>query len=407
MRIVIIGAGPSGMMCAGQCAESNEVIILDQNEKCGKKLYITGKGRCNVTNNVIGNEFLENVVNNNKFLYSAINVFSSQDTIDFFENQNIPLKIERGNRVFPQSDKASDITKGLEQFCKKNGVKFLLNEKVIDIQKQNNNNFCIKTSKSSILCDAIVICCGGVSYPTTGSDGSLYNIIEKLGHTIVKPKPALCPIILKNKWVKEVEGLSLKNVEIKAFSNNKLIKSFFGEMLFTQKGISGPIVLSLSSYINMIDILDLVLDFKPALSEEKLSARLERDFEEFKNNEIGTLLKQLLPKTFIPIFLNCLRIDSHKIVKTLTTKDRQFILKLLKNFPLEFDCLDKIDYAIVTSGGVSTKEINPKTMQSKIIENLYFAGEVIDVDALTGGFNIQIALSTGYCAGIDLKYKEI
>ena len=207
--------------------------------------------------------------------------------------------------------------------------------------------------------------------------------------------------------MKEVEGLSLKNVEIKAFSNNKLIKSFFGEMLFTQKGISGPIVLSLSSYINMIDTLDLVLDFKPALSDEKLSARLERDFEEFKNNEIGTLLKQLLPKNFIPIFLNCLRIDSHKIVKTLTSKDRQFILKLLKNFPLEFDCLDKIDYAIVTSGGVSTKEINPKTMQSKIIENLYFAGEVIDVDALTGGFNIQIALSTGYCAGIDLKYKEI
>ena len=405
MRIVVIGAGPSGLMCAGQCAETNEVIVLDQNEKSGKKLYITGKGRCNVTNNVLPNEFLENVVNNKKFLYSAIDIFSPQDTIDFFEKQSIHLKTERGNRVFPQSDRASDITKGLEQTCKNNGVKFIYNEKVLDIEKQKQN-FLIKTSNRNLTCDAVVVCCGGVSYSATGSDGSLYSIIEKLGHTFVKTKPALCPILLKNKWIKDVEGLSLKNVELKAISNNKALKSFFGEMLFTRKGISGPIVLSLSSYINTLNTLDLVLDFKPALSEEKLLARIERDCEDLKNNEISTLLKQLLPKNLVPIFLQHLNFDGHKIIKTLNLKDKQQILNLLKNFPLEYDRIDNIDFAIVTSGGVSTKEINPKTMQSKIVDNLYFAGEVIDIDALTGGFNIQIALSTGYCAGLDLKYKE-
>ena len=405
MRIVVIGAGPSGLMCAGQCAETNEVIVLDQNEKAGKKLYITGKGRCNVTNNVAQTEFLENVVNNKKFLYSAINMFTPQDTIEFFENQSIQLKTERGNRVFPFSDKASDITKGLEQACKNNGVRFLFGEKVLDICPQGQC-FSIKTSKRILTCDAVVVCCGGVSYSATGSDGSLYEIIEKLGHTIVKPKPALCPIVLKDKWVKDIEGLSLKNVELKAISNNKVVKNFFGEMLFTRKGISGPIVLSLSSYINTLNTLDLVLDFKPALTEEKLFARIERDCEVLKNNELSTLLKQLLPKNLIQVFLQYLKLDSHKIVKTLNLKEKQQISNLLKKFPLEFDRIDDIDFAIVTSGGVSTKEINPKTMQSKIVENLYFAGEVIDIDALTGGFNIQIALSTGYCAGLDLKYKE-
>lgn len=406
MRIVVIGAGPGGLMCASQCAETNEVIVLDQNEKAGKKLYITGKGRCNVTNNVSPTEFLENVVNNKKFLYSSINVFTPQDTIDFFEKQSIHLKTERGNRVFPFSDKASDITKGLEQACKNNGVKFLFGEKVLDINR-DERQFFIKTSKRVINCDALVVCCGGVSYSATGSDGSLYQIIEKLGHTIVKTKPALCPILLKNKWVKDVEGLSLKNVELKAISNNKVIKNFFGEMLFTRKGISGPIVLSLSSYINTLNTLDLVLDFKPALTEEKLLSRIERDCENLKNNELNTLLKQLLPKNLVQIFLQYLNLDSHKIVKTLNLKEKQQMSNLLKKFPLEYDRIDNIDFAIVTSGGVSTKEINPKTMQSKIIENLYFAGEVIDIDALTGGFNIQIALSTGYSAGFDLKYKEI
>ena len=406
MDIIIIGAGPSGLMCAIESAKNNNVIIIDQNEKAGKKLYITGKGRCNVTNNVFPDEFLKSVITNPKFLYSSIYTFTPQDTIDFFENQNIHLKTERGNRVFPVSDKASDITKGLVNKCINNGVNFIYNEKVIDINK-SNEKFIIKTNKNIYYCDAVVMCGGGKSYPTTGSDGSLYHLIQNIGHKIISPKPALCPIVLKDKWIKDVEGISLKNVSLIASNqNNKILHNLFGEMLFTRNGISGPISLSMSSLINKEETIKLEIDFKPALSVEQLEARIDRECNYNINSQIITILRSLLPKNIVPIFLEKLNMSIDKKVKTLNEKDKKNIVNILKHFSLSFDKIDKIDYAIVTSGGVDTKEINPKTMESKIVKNLYFCGEIIDIDALTGGFNIQIAFSTGYMAGKSLSKGE-
>lgn len=398
MKVAVIGAGPAGLMAAGTAAKNgHKVTIFDSNEKSGKKLYITGKGRCNVTNYTEPEEFLKNVVTNPKFLFSSVYSFTPYDTYAFFEANGVPLKIERGNRVFPQSDKASDITKALENFCKKSNVDFQFNKKIEKIEK--SDMFGLYTKYSSVGQYDCVICCGGgKSYPTTGSDGSLFDIAQGFGHNIVKCHPALVPIVLNDQFVKTIEGLSLKNVSLNVDYDGKS-KSFFGEMLFTKNGISGPIVLTASSYINKSQNVKLSIDFKPALTKQMLEKRFDRDMVEYKNNEIFTFLKGFLPKNFVPIFIDVCKIQKDRKVKTLTTKEIDTLVDLMKNFPLNFKSLEKIEYGIVTSGGIDTKEINPQTMESKLVKNLYFAGEIIDVDALTGGFNIQIALSTGFVAG--------
>ncbi len=399
MKVIVIGGGPAGLMCAIKCAQNgNDVNILDKNEKVGKKLYITGKGRCNVTNYCNNQDFLNNVVTNPKFLYSSLNCFSSMDTISFFENQGIKLKVERGNRVFPESDKSSDIIKGLKKTCENEGVKIILNEDVIDVSKRDET-FYVTTKNNKYTSDAVVVCTGGKSYSSTGSTGFGYEIAKKFGHKIIPIKPALCPIKLKDKWVKNIEGLSLKNVQVNVYQNKKLFLSEFGEMIFTSNGVSGPIILTISSYINKINNLELYIDFKPAITNEQLDNRLLREFDKAKNSQINSVLKNLLPKNFVNIFLHCCGIDETQKINSTTATTRKVIVNNLKNFKLNFDSLYDIDYGIITSGGVDIKEINPKTMESKLVKNLFFAGEVLDVDALTGGFNIQIALSTGYCAG--------
>ena len=398
MKIAIIGAGPAGMLAGGFLSSNHEVHIFDKNEKCGKKLYITGKGRCNLTNNCNKDEFFNNVVNGKKFMYSSINQFSPEDIISFFENIGLKLKTERGNRVFPESDKSSDVIKALEKFIK--DCKIHLNEKVEEISKKNEE-FLIKTHKKEYLFDRVIISTGGISYPLTGSTGDGYKFAEEFGHTITKPKPALVAIELKDWFIKDLQGISLKNVKIKATSDNKNYE-YFGEMLFTDKGISGPIVLTLSSYINRANDIKLSLDFKPALSEDKLLSRILRDVDQCKNKTMSNFVWLYLPKTLANIFLKLLNIDNQQKVNSFTVKQRENFIKLLKNFPLTFKNLYPIESAIITSGGVALNEINPKTMESKLVKGLYFIGEVLDVDCLTGGFNLTQAFSTAYACSHNL-----
>ena len=377
--------------------------LFEANEKLGKKLYITGKGRCNVTNACEPNEVLGNVVSNNKFLYSSLYSFTSYDTITFFENLGVPIKIERGNRAFPESDKSSDVISALKRYLDKSGVNVMLNTKVLDVQKINNL-FIINTISGMYKdYDATIICTGGCTYSATGSTGDGLKLAEKFGHTITPIKAGLVPILIKDNFVKSLEGLSLKNVTLKAYVKNKPFKEFFGEMLFTSNGISGPIALSLSSYITKQEDVRLFLDFKPALSYEKLLARLNRDILQLKEKQVNTLMQGLLPKAFVNVFLKRLNIDCSRKNKTLLAREIEQIVSLLKCFELQYNGLDKLDFGIITSGGVSVKEIDPKTMQSKIISGLYFAGEVIDIDALTGGFNLQLAWSTAMTVANNIK----
>lgn len=400
MKIVIIGAGPAGLMTAVNASENknNSIVILEKNEKVGKKLYITGKGRCNVCNNTTVNSFLEQVATNSKFLMSSLNNFCPQDTIDFFENNGTKLKTERGNRVFPLSDKASDITKTFIKALNKKNIEVKLNSNVETI-KQNEDGFVVVCNKEKIFCDAVVVSTGGKSYASTGSTGDGYKFAKTLGHNLIELKPALVPIKLKN-YSGELAGLSLKNVSVKACIENKTFNQF-GEMLFTHNGVSGPIILSLSSYINKFDLrnCNLIIDLKPALDEKTLDERIIKDFELFKHKSFKNYLKELLPSSLIEYFIKYLKIDGSIEVCKIDKTCRKNIVRALKNFVFEIESLDNIDYAIITSGGVDVKQINPKTMESKLIPNLFFVGEVLDVDALTGGYNIQIALSTGFSAG--------
>lgn len=407
MDIIIIGAGPAGLMCAVKSSENknNKVILIDSNEKIGKKLFITGKGRCNICNNTTPENFLKNVVNNSKFLYGAINKFSPQDTITFFESNGTPLKTERGNRVFPQSDKSSDIIKTFLRVLNKQNVNIYLKNKVNNISKINNK-FQVDTINQTFLGDALIIATGGKSYPSTGSTGDGYLIAKKFGHKVIKPKPALVPIRLKN-YKGELAGLSLKNVSANISINNKTY-SQFGEMLFTHTGVSGPIILSLSSYINSLNLVGakLIIDLKPNLSKEILTNRLIRDFDNYKTKLLKNYLKELMPSSLIETFILKNDLDANTPVCNITKDYRQKIVDGLKNFTYDIDKLDDIDLGIVTSGGVDAKEINPKNMQSKLTENLFFIGEVLDLDALTGGYNIQIALSTGFSAGEYLANEQ-
>ena len=405
MKIVIVGGGPSGLMCAYQSSQGdNEIIIFDSNEKLGKKLYITGKGRCNVTNYVDESEFLKNVVRNEKFLYSALNSFSPKDTIDFFNSNNTMLKVERGNRVFPTSDKASDITKTFEKLLKKENVTIKLNTKIFDIKKEDDV-FILKTNNSEFKFDILVLATGGKSYPSTGSTGDGYKFASYFGHSIITPVPGLVSIKLKD-YNESLSGLSLKNVSVSVKKDKEII-SKFGEMLFTHSGVSGPVVLSISSFINRLDIKNakLVIDLKPGLDIKQLDNRLLRDFEKFKLKSIKNYLKELLPNSLINEFLGKLSFRQDIRLCDLTKEMRYDIVLLLKNFSYEIKSLGDFNEAIITSGGVDVKEINPKTMESKKVKNLFIVGELLDVDALTGGFNIQIALSTGFLAGKYIAQK--
>lgn len=395
MKIAVVGAGASGLFASGLLAQKGEdVVVFDKNEKIGKKLFITGKGRCNLTNLCSVEDFLKNVVRGEKFLKSALYNFSSQDCVDFFEGLGLKTKVERGNRVFPESDKSSDVIKALKKHC--DGVKFCLNEKVENVYFDGEKNqFVLKTNCGKYFFDKLVVATGGKSYSSTGSTGDGYKIAESFGHKITKPVSALCPIKLKNWFVKKLQGVSLKNVQLDVVADGKRM-SFFGEMLFTEDGISGPIVLSASSLVNRSEKVTLSLDFKPALTEKQLDARLLRDFEENKNKNLKNVLKGLFPMAVAEIFAKAIGMDDNKKINEITKEERAKLVENIKNFKLNFDGLYDINAGIVTSGGVALDQINPKTFESKLQKGLYFLGEVLDVDALTGGYNLQIAWASAY-----------
>ena len=406
MKVCIIGGGAGGMMSGLMIAKKgHQVILLEKNDKLGKKIYITGKGRCNVTNAVTGNEFLANVVRNPKFIMSSEVRFNSQDTMNLFEELGVPLKIERGNRVFPQSDKASDITKALEKGLKKYNVKIKLNSEVSEILTKDNVACGVKLkSGEEILSDAVVVATGGISYPLTGNTGDGYKFAAETGHRIIETVPGLVGILTKDQDIHALSGLSLKNVRLFAMQDSKeIFKSDIGEMLITGNGISGPLALTLSSYINRFspENVEIYIDFKPAIDDFALFLRIERDIKELKSKQFSSLLEGLLPKSLADVFAKRLGISKTKKVSQLTKEERENLCKMLKNFRLKFDRLDDIERAVITSGGVSTKDIKPKNMESKIISKLYFVGEVVDVDALTGGFNLQLAFSMAAACASD------
>ncbi len=387
------------MMAAGTAHLSGaEVTLFEKNKFLGKKLAITGKGRCNVTNNCELSEFLENVTKNARFLYAAINAFDMQSAINFFESLGVPLKTERGKRVFPESDKASDIVMALKSYCA--GVKHVFS-KVTGIKKLDNGNFLV-TADKEYLFDKVILATGGKSYPLTGSDGFGYKLANELGHSVTKLSPSLIPIESSSPLCKKMQGLSLRNVGIDIVDKSeKCLYRDFGEMMFTHFGVTGPTILSASARIKDFKISDLrlLIDLKPALNEAELDKRLLTDFKSQSNKDFINSLSALLPSKMIEPFVEYVRIDPRKKVNLITKEERRNILCALKRFEINLTRLRPIEEAIITSGGIEVKEINPKDMQSKITAGLYFAGEIIDVDAYTGGFNLQIAYSTGYLAG--------
>lgn len=404
-KVAVIGAGAAGLTAAYFAAKNgNEVTVFEKNEKSGKKIYITGKGRCNVTHECTPDEFLTNVVSNPKFLTGAIYAFSPERCVKFFEDGGLPLKLERGNRYFPVSDKSSDVIKCLEKYCKSAGVSFNFSEQVKKIAILHSTISHIITVKGEYSFDKVVVCTGGLSYPATGSTGDGYNFASEAGHNIVPLKQGLCGLNLKGDYFKQMQGLTLKNVNLSVFSGNKKIKDFFGELLFTHFGISGPTVLSASSIINRLDLkqVKLSLDLKPALSDEALDKRLLRDFENYKNKTVANCLKELLPVALIGETLKRSGISVEQKVNGVTKSQRAAIISVVKNFEMNVASLRDFTEAIITAGGVDVKEINPKTMESKLVKGLYFCGEVLDLDAFTGGYNLQIAFSTGYAAGNNI-----
>ena len=405
-RVAVIGAGAAGLMAAYAAASNgHSVTLFEKNEKSGKKIYITGKGRCNVTHDCTPAEFLQSVVNNSKFLTSAIYNFSPERCVEFFEDGGVRLKLERGGRYFPVSDKASDITKCLENYCKNSGVTFKFNEEVLSINTLNSTMSGINTANGTYNFDAAIVCTGGITYPSTGSTGDGFKFAVDAGHSVTPLVQGLCGLNLKGSYYSEMQGLTLKNVKLRVKYEGKTIKEFFGEMLFTHFGISGPIVLSASSLINRLNLNNVILsiDFKPALSEEQLDKRILRDFDEYKNKSISNCLKELLPSAVIAEVLKRCQISSDQKVNGVTKAQRLSLLTTVKNFDMLVVSLRDYSEAIITSGGVNVKEIDPKTMESKYIKGLYFCGEVLDVDALTGGYNLQIAFSTGFAAGNNVK----
>ena len=405
MKVVVVGGGAAGMMCAYQAAlNDNEVTLIEKNEKLGKKLYITGKGRCNVTNFSDLETVFANINRNSKFLYSAIYGFDNTAVWNFFEENGCKLKEERGKRVFPVSDHSSDVIKALANALKKVNVKVLLNTKVTKVNADEEKVVAVTLDGGKkILCDKVVIATGGVSYPSTGSTGDGYRFAEELGHSIEKPRPSLVPLTTSLEWVKSLQGVSLKNVTLTMCAGGKKVFSELGEMLFTHFGISGPLVLSASSLYDKYKGKDVkvYLDLKPGLSFEQLDKRILRDFDEQKNKCVKNACDKLLLQRMIIPVLNAAGIDGEKKVNEITRAERECLVNMIKKLEIVIDGTRPIDEAIITRGGVNVKEINSSTMESKIIKNLYFAGEVLDVDAMTGGYNLQIAWSTGYLSGTN------
>lgn len=403
-KVAVIGGGPAGMIAAATASNrGKEVYLFEKNDKLGKKLFITGKGRCNITNNCDIEDLINNVVSNKDFLYSGFYSFTNKNIIDILNRYGVETKVERGNRVFPKSNKSSDVIKALEKYMIDNKVKINLNKEVTQIEK-TDKSFIINFKDSTIeTFDKVIIATGGVSYKQTGSTGDGYTFAKNFGHEIKEIKPALAPCEIKEAWVKELQGLALKNITVTTYVNGKKVFEDFGEMLFTHFGISGPLVLTMSNYINDYrnNTIKISIDLKPALDDKQLENRIIRDFEKYSRKQFKNSLNDLLPKKIIPIIIKLSEIDEDKFVNQITKTERKNLLNILKNLEMTFDRFRPINEAIVTSGGISVKEINPSTMESKLIKGMYFAGEVIDVDALTGGFNLQIAYSTGYLAGAN------
>ena len=404
-NIIVVGGGAAGMMASIIASRNGKkVTLIEQNEKLGKKLFITGKGRCNITNACDIEDLFQNVVTNPKFLYSSFYSFSNDNVMEFFENIGLPYKVERGNRVFPVSDHSSDVIKVLEKEMKNNSVDILLNTKVSSIIIENNicKGVNIKGAKA-ICADSVIIATGGISYPRTGACGDGYKFAKTAGHSIVETKPSLVPFELSDSCCKELMGISLKNVSATIYADGKKIYSDFGEMLFTHFGVSGPIIIKASAYIHkyLDKDLSLTIDLKPALDEKQLDERLIKDFNLFINKQLKNGLEKLLLRSLIPVIIDKSGLDGDKKINELTKEERHKLLMTIKNVPFKITGLRGWDEAIITKGGIKVKEIDPGTMESKLTSGLYFAGEVLDLDALTGGFNLQIAWSTGYLAGLN------
>ena len=399
--LVVIGGGPAGMMCAYTAAERGlSVVLLEPNDKLGKKLRITGKGRCNVNNNCDIKTFMANIPGDGRFLYSALNRLSPADTISFFESHGLPLKTERGNRVFPHSDNANDVANLMASLCKKAGVR-VMRTAAKQIITENGAVAGVATGEGYLPCRAAAVCTGGLSYPLTGSTGAGYEFARNLGHTVTPLRPSLVPLVSPDAYCAEMQGFAPKNVTLSAYEDDKLIYRELGEMLFTHFGVSGPLVLSASAKMRKMGsaAYRLSIDLKPGLDEKKLDTRILRDFDKYANREFKNALGDLAGRSMIPILIKLSGIPEDKPVNTITREERRGLVALLKAFPVSVSGFRSIEEAIVTSGGVSTKEINPRTMESKLVSGLFFAGEVLDVDGYTGGFNLQIAWSTGFVAG--------
>lgn len=413
-KVIVIGGGPAGMMSAITSAErGNEVIIIEKMPSFGKKLLITGKGRCNITSSLYMSEFIKNTPGNGKFLYSAFQNYTNADIIEFLKKQGLEVKEERGNRIFPVTDKSIDVLNCFIRRINELNIQYKLNTTAEKILIQNGEIIAVRTNREMIKAEKVILATGGKSYPLTGSTGDGYKIAKELGHTIIPIKPSLVPLeVYEREECKNMQGLSLRNVGIKIIDadRKKTIYEDFGEMIFTHYGISGPTILSGSAHLAKYKDIDYLfknkhifinIDLKPALTEEQLDDRILRDFKEFKNKQFKHSLDKLLPQKMIPLIIQLSKIDGNKKVNEITKEERKILIQLLKNFTITIKGFRPVEEAIITCGGISTKEINPKTMESKLIKGLYFAGEVIDVDAYTGGFNLQIAYSTGYTAGLN------
>ena len=415
MKVIIIGGGPAGIISAISSARNeNNVILIEKNNSLGKKLLITGKGRCNITSSININDFIKNIPGNGKFLYSAFQNFTNMDIIKLIEENGVKVKEERGNRIFPITDDSKDVLKSFEKELNKyKNIKIKLNTKVKEVLEENREvKGVLLESGEKLFASKVIIATGGKSYPITGSTGDGYKMASKLGHTVEKIRGSLVPLTADKILCQSMQGLSLRNVkiQIKDIEKNKKIYEDFGEMLFTHFGVSGPIILSASAHLLRYKNIDkllkenkikLIIDLKPALSYEELDKRVLRDFEIFKNKEFKNSLFELLPKKIINPIINLSNINENKKVNEITKEERKILVNLIKSLEINIDGFRPVEEAIVTAGGISIKEINPKTMESKLIKGLYFAGEIIDVDAYTGGFNLQIAYSTGYTAGIN------
>lgn len=407
-NVLVIGGGAAGMFAAMKAREMGaNVTIVEKNNKLGKKLLITGKGRCNITNAGTLQEIINNMPGNGPFLYSALYALTNQEVVDIFRGLGVPTKVERGGRVFPESDRAHDVVEALENYLRNLGVIIKLNTSIDKLVVSEGKIEGVRAGGSFLSADAVVVATGGVSYPGTGSTGDGHKMAREVHHTVTPLTPSLVPLETAEIWVKEIQGLALKNVEVTAWGAENKIASEFGEMLFTHFGVTGPIILSLSkpitTYLNEHPNkkVQLTINLKPALTPEQLDNRLKRDFQKFSRKQLSNAFGELLPKSLIPVFVKLLPVSPEKPVHQITRQERWDIIKLLREFPLTVTRTRPLAEAIVTAGGINVKEINPKSMESKLIKRLYFAGEVMDVDGFTGGYNLQAAFSTGYVAGMN------